>query len=67
MQQAIHWTAIDPARPDALNIGDRVAFEAGGAPIFTVVKLEPGCAWVSDHGDLVARPLSALRWKAGQD
>lgn len=64
MQPAIHWTALDPAKGPDLHIGDRVSFDAGCAPILTVVRLEPGCAWVSDEHGLAMRPLSAIRWKA---
>lgn len=62
----IDWQALDAHEPGALRIGDLVSAEAGGMPIYQVISLVGGTAWLRDvqtGGDRIM-PLSALHWRA---
>jgi hypothetical protein len=60
---AVEWV---PLHKDAVSVGDLVSTEAGGMPIYRIVAVEDGKAWV--QGD--RRPttevmlLDRFHWKA---
>ncbi len=63
----IDWQSIDDHQAPSLGIGEIVSAEAGGMPIYQVMGLVGGAAWLRDvetGGDRVM-PLSALHWRAG--
>ena len=51
---------------DHVNAGDVVSADAGGMPIYQVLAVEDGKAWVKDdmHPAPHAMPLDRFRWKA---
>jgi hypothetical protein len=60
---ALDWTLVGK---DAVQVGDIVSAEAGGMPIYRVVALADGQAWLREEehaGDQVL-PLGRLHWKA---
>ena len=61
---SVEWTLIDQARNAPIAKGDRVSIEAGGLPVYEVLEITDGRAWLRDersHDHLL--PTSALRWK----
>ena len=61
---AIDWVYFDGG--DAVSPGDLVSAEAGGMPIYRVISLTHGRAWLRDlrdGADHVA-PLNGFHWKA---
>jgi len=62
----VDWVLLDQAAQAAVQVGDLVSVEAGGAPTLRVMKLADGRAWLRDEVsrmDCVAS-LSAFHWKA---
>jgi hypothetical protein len=62
----IDWIYLNLAGPDEVQIGELISAEAGGLPIYRVVALRDGRAWLKDLEDGSDRvtPLSAFHWKA---
>ena len=60
---AVDWALV---AKDAVNVGDEVSADAGGMPIYRVVALADGLAWLQDdrHADLRQAPLDRFPWKA---
>ncbi len=57
-----HWVTIGRT---GLMVGDRVSAEAGGLPIYRVLRVQDHRVWLREERtdrDLVA-PAGALRWK----
>jgi hypothetical protein len=50
----------------AVEVGDLVSAEAGGMPIYRVVAIKDGQAWLQseEHAALRTMPLDRLHWKA---
>jgi len=62
----VNWVAVDQGAPDAIRIGDLVSEEAGGLPVYRVVAVKNGRAWLREgqsRADCLF-PLSRLHWKA---
>jgi hypothetical protein len=63
----IDWQYLDVPSENTVRIGERVSAEAGGLPIYRVMAVSDGRAWLRDEEfggiDRVA-PLSAFHWKA---
>ncbi len=62
----IDWQYLDPPSETTVQVGELVSAEAGGLPIYRVMALADGRAWLREEfegNDLVA-PLSAFHWKA---
>ncbi|HEY2707754.1 MAG TPA: hypothetical protein VGI95_06845 [Caulobacteraceae bacterium] len=62
----VDWVLLNEAAQAAVQVGDLVSVEAGGAPTWRVIKLTDGRAWLRDEVrglDSVA-PLSQFHWKA---
>ncbi len=62
----VDWVLLNDAAQAAVEVGDLVSVEAGGAPTFRVLRLDNGRAWLRDElrgMDCVA-PLSQFHWKA---
>jgi hypothetical protein len=57
------WVPLSEREPAA--IGDLVSADAGGLPIYRVMALEEGRAWVATRAGAPARamPLAGFRWK----
>ena len=62
----IDWQYLDRPSAGELKIGDLVSAEAGGLPIYQVMALADGRAWLREEHDGIDRvaPLSAFHWKA---
>lgn len=60
----IDWIYFDGG--DAVGPGDLVSAEAGGMPIYTVVTVTHGRAWLRDliDGSDHLAPLDGFHWKA---
>jgi hypothetical protein len=63
---ALDWVYLDPADANATQAGELVSVEPGGMPIYRVVSLENGRAWLRDLGHGVDRlaALTDFHWKA---
>jgi hypothetical protein len=67
--RGLDWVLLST---DAVSVGDLVSADAGGLPIYRVVKVADGQAWLQDdrRTSVQVMPLDRLRWKAsglGQD
>ena len=64
--RAIDWQYLDCPIDDAVHVGDRVSAAAGGLPIYTVMALEAGRAWLRDEHDGSDRVITIndFHWKA---
>jgi hypothetical protein len=60
---AVDWVLLTN---DAVSVGDLVSTEAGGMPIYRVVAVANGQAWLQpEHGPAVQlMPLDRFFWKA---
>ena len=59
---AVDWVLL--AR-NAVSVGDAVSADAGGMPIYRVVAVADGQAWLQDeqHANLRQAPLDSFPWK----
>jgi hypothetical protein len=66
--RAVDWTPLDHAAETPVRVGDMVSADAGGLPIYRVLALEEGRAWVATALGAPARamPLDQFRWR-GRD
>ena len=62
----IEWVYLNLANETDVRVGELVSAEAGGLPIYRIVSLSNGRAWLKDLQDGSDRvtPLSAFHWKA---
>lgn len=62
----IEWTYLDRADEQDVRLGELVSADAGGLPIYRVIRLEHGRAWLRDLRDGSDRisMLSDFHWKA---
>ena len=67
--RTVDWTLLDLSAPEPVKAGDLVSADAGGLPIFRVMALEEGRAWVAARPGAPARavPLDAFRWRGRDD
>jgi hypothetical protein len=62
----IDWVYLNLANLAEVRVGDLVSAEAGGLPIYRIMSLREGRAWLknlADGSDRVTM-LSAFHWKA---
>jgi len=62
----IEWQYLDSPVNGAVQVGERVSAAAGGLPIYRVMALRAGRAWLHDAqsgADKVA-PIAHFHWKA---
>lgn len=61
----IDWVLMEPDS-SGVSVGDVVSSEAGGMPLYRVVALREGRAWLRDeaHAEDMVCPLNRFRWKA---
>lgn len=65
----IDWEFLDSQAVRGVGPGDIVSADAGGLPIYRVMSLADGRAWLRDiatGGDQVT-PLALLHWKAAAE
>lgn len=64
--RSLEWVYLDPADENAAHAGELVSVEPGGMPIYRVVSLTDGCAWLRDLQDGAERlaSLASFHWKA---
>ncbi len=62
----VNWIPLDPEAPGAIRVGDLVSAEAGGLPVYRVMAVGEGRAWLRDgeHQADSITPISRLHWKA---
>lgn len=62
----IDWVYLNLANLNEVRVGELISAEAGGLPIYRVMALRDGRAWLKDLDDGSDRvtPLSAFHWKA---
>jgi hypothetical protein len=60
---AVNWVLLSE---DAAKVGDVVSADAGGMPLYHVVALAEGRAWLRDdrRPAVYDLPLDRFRWKA---
>ena len=62
----VNWIPVDHDAPDGIQVGDLVSAEAGGLPVYRVLAVTNGRAWLRDgerQSDSISS-LSRLHWKA---
>lgn len=61
----VAWAPLDHSAREPVKIGDMVSAEAGGMPIYRVMALEEGRAWVATRQGAPARamPLDSFNWR----
>jgi len=66
MPHAVAWTLLDHAAREPVRPGDMISVEAGVTPVFLVVALEAGRAWIRTSEGAPARlmPLDRFQWRA---
>lgn len=64
--RTVDWTPLDLSAPEPVRTGDLVSADAGGLPIYCIMALEEGRAWVATRPGAPARivPLDLFRWRA---
>jgi hypothetical protein len=62
----IEWVYLDRADDGAVRLGELISADAGGLPIYRVMGLSTGRAWLRDLRDGSDRvsPLRDFHWKA---
>ena len=65
---AVDWAPLDHGAANPVSIGDIVSADAGGMPIYQVMAVEPGRAWVATQPSAAARamPLTLFQWRSAQ-
>jgi len=65
----IDWEFLDSETARAVRAGDIVSAAAGGLPIYRVMSLDGGRAWLRDieTGSDQVTPLAFFHWKAAAD
>jgi len=63
---AVDWLYLNPANETEVRVGDLISAEAGGMPIYRVMAIRDGRAWLNDLDDGTDRVtlLRAFYWKA---
>ncbi|MDQ2859462.1 MAG: hypothetical protein M3T55_01780 [Pseudomonadota bacterium] len=62
----IEWQYLDSPTVGAIQVGERVSAAAGGLPIYRVMALGGGRAWLHDaqSGADKVMPITHFHWKA---
>lgn len=62
----IDWRYLDEAEQPSLKVGEVVSTDAGGMPIYRIMSLGDGRAWLRnlDDGSDLLTPLSGFHWRA---
>ncbi|MBV8684562.1 MAG: hypothetical protein JO111_16935 [Caulobacteraceae bacterium] len=62
----IEWVYLDRADEGEVRQGELISADAGGMPIYRVISLSNGRAWLKDLRDGADRvcPLEEFHWKA---
>jgi hypothetical protein len=63
--RTLDWIPLDLAAREPVQVGDMISAEAGGLPIYRVVALDDGRAWLATRQGAPARmmPLDGFRWR----
>ncbi len=64
---SIDWEFFGPPADGGVRPGDLISAAAGGLPIYRVMSLDHGRAWLRDieSGADRVTPLTPFHWKAG--
>jgi hypothetical protein len=62
----IDWRYLDEREQPSLKVGELVSTEAGGMPIYRIMSLGDGRAWLRNIDDDADRltPLADFHWRA---
>jgi hypothetical protein len=62
----VKWVSMDQGGPGCVQVGDLVSADAGGLPLYRVMSLDNGRAWLRDleTGADCISPVSRFHWKA---
>lgn len=62
----IDWQYLETPADGSVRVGERVSAAAGGLPIYRVMALSAGRAWLREERDGVDRvlPIDHFHWKA---
>ena len=65
MFRSVEWMLLDHAATAPVAVGDLVSVDAGGMPIYRVVKLAAGHVWLDSerHDTVREMPLDLFRWR----
>ena len=65
MFRSVDWMLLDHTAAEPVAIGDLVSIDAGGMPIYRVVKVTAGHVWLDDerHDAVRELPLNLFRWR----
>lgn len=65
----IDWEFLDSEAARSVRAGDIVSAAAGGLPIYRILSLEAGRAWLRDieTGAGQVTPLTLFHWKAAAE
>lgn len=65
MFRSVEWVLLDHAAAEPVAVGDLVSVDAGGMPIYRVVKVTAGHVWLDGERHDAARelPLALFRWR----
>jgi hypothetical protein len=73
MAHTVYWSLLDHAAKEPVKVGDMVSADAGGLPIYRVMALEAGRAWVATasvapeaRAPACAMPLTGFRWRGAE-
>ena len=67
--RCIDWEYLETPGAGSVRIGDRVSAAAGGLPIYRVMAIDGGRAWLREESGGVDRvlPIQPFHWKACGD
>ena len=65
----IEWQYLEAPAAGSVRVGERVSAAAGGLPIYRVMAIDGGRAWLREERDGVDRVLSIqhFHWKVHQE
>ncbi len=64
--ERIEWQYLEAPAAGAIRVGERVSAAAGGLPIYRVMAIDGGRAWLREEAGGVDRvlPIQPFHWKA---
>jgi hypothetical protein len=68
MFRSVDWALIDHVASEPVAVGDLVSVDAGGMPIYLVMKVDGRAITVAGERDASARvlPLDLFRWRGSR-
>lgn len=65
MFRSVDWMLLDHTAAEPVTVGDLVSVDAGGMPIYRVMKVAAGHVWLDGerHDAVREMPLALFRWR----